>query len=89
MSDPLKSGVPELWNGDVPEDRAIAIADIVEAQKSVVEGWVRYATGSLDRLQTGDFDAGAWSRDLSRVIRETSSGTVRVLGAFARLRTER
>lgn len=89
MSDPLKSQVPESRDGGLAEDPGVAIADIVRAQKSVVESWVRYATGSLDRLQTGDFDSGAWARDLSRVIGDTSMGAVRVLGAFARLRTER
>ena len=89
MPDPLRSHLSQLSDTGLPEDPGAAIAYVVEAQKSVVQGWVRYATRSLDRLQTGDFEPGGWSRDLSSVIRETSAGTVRALGALARLRVDR
>lgn len=89
MSDSPKLQGPDGPNDDLREGPAVGIADIVEAQKGVVDEWARYATRSLNRVQTGDFEIGGWSHDLGRVIRETSIGAVRVLGALARLRTGR
>ena len=85
MSDDPALQKPVPMVVDVPDAAAVAIEDLVDAQQDLVDHCVSYAVGSLDRLQSGDFDVGAWGRDLSRLISETSADAVRALAAFARI----